>query len=89
MALGATNSDVLKLVVTDGMKPILLGVVIGLAASLALSRLIASLIFGVRPTDPITFSAVSLILIAVGILANLLPAYRATRVEPVRTLRDE
>jgi putative ABC transport system permease protein len=89
MALGATNSDVLKLVVTDGMKPILLGIVIGLVASLALSRLIASLIFGVRPTDPITFSAVSLILIAVGILANLLPAYRATRVEPVRTLRDE
>ena len=89
MALGATNSDVLKLVVTDGMKPILLGIVIGLAASLALSRLIASLIFGVRPTDPLTFAAVAFLLAAVGILANLLPAYRATRVEPVRTLRDE
>ena len=89
MALGATNSDVLKLVVTDGMKPILLGIVIGLVASLALSRLIASLIFGVRPTDPLTFAAVALLLAAVGILANLLPAYRATRVEPNRTLRDE
>ena len=89
MALGATNSDVLKLVVTDGMKPILLGIVIGLVASLALSRLIVSLIFGVRPTDPLTFAAVALLLAAVGILANLVPAYRATRVEPVHTLRDE
>jgi putative ABC transport system permease protein len=89
IALGATNSDVLKLVVTDGMKPILLGVVIGLAAALALSRLVASLIFGVRPTDPLTFAAVSLLLIAVGILANTVPAYRATRIEPLRTLRDE
>jgi predicted permease len=89
IALGATNSDVLKLVVTDGMKPILVGVVIGLAAALALSRLVASLIFGVRPTDPLTFAAVSLLLIAVGILANTVPAYRATRIEPLRTLRDE
>jgi putative ABC transport system permease protein len=89
MALGATDSDVLKLVVTDGMKPILLGVVIGLAAALALSRLIASLIFGVHPTDPLTFGAVAFILVAVGILANIVPAYRATRIEPVRTLRDE
>jgi predicted permease len=89
MALGATDSDVLKLIVTDGMKPILLGVVIGLAAALALSRLIASLIFGVRPTDPLTFGAVAFILVAVGILANIVPAYRATRIEPVRTLRDE
>jgi putative ABC transport system permease protein len=89
MALGATNSDVLKLVVTDGMKPILLGVVIGLAAALALSRLIASLIFGVQPTDPFTFATVALLLVAVGILANIVPAYRASRIEPVRTRRDE
>ena len=89
MALGATDSDVLKLVVADGMKPILLGVVIGLAAALALSRLITSLIFGVRPTDPLTFGAVAFILVAVGILANIVPAYTATRIEPVRTLRDE
>ena len=89
MALGATGSDVLKLIVADGMKPILLGVVIGLAAALALSRLIASLIFGVRPTDPLTFAVVAILLVAVGILANIVPAYRATRIEPVRTLRDE
>ena len=89
MALGATNSDVLKLVLTDGMKPILLGVVIGFAAALALGRVVSSLIYGVRATDPLTFGAVALLLVAVGILATALPAYRATRVEPVRTLREE
>jgi len=89
MALGASNSDVLRMVVSDGMKPILLGVGVGLAAALALSRLVASLVFGVRPTDPLTFAVVVLILISVGVLANILPAYRATRIEPVRTLREE
>jgi putative ABC transport system permease protein len=89
MALGASHSDVLKMVVSDGMKPILAGVAVGLAASLALSRLVASLVFGVHPTDPLTFAVVVLILIAVGMLANILPAYRATRIEPVRTLREE
>jgi putative ABC transport system permease protein len=89
MALGASHSDVLKMVVTDGMKPILAGVGIGLVAALALSRLVASLIFGVHPTDPLTFAAVVLILVGVGIGANILPAYRATRIEPVRILREE
>jgi len=89
MALGASHSDVLKMVVADGMKPILMGIGVGLAAALALSRLIASLIFGVQPTDPLTFTAVTLVLISVGILANILPAYLATRIEPVRTLREE
>jgi putative ABC transport system permease protein len=89
MALGASRSDVLKLVVRDGMKPILLGVVIGLSAAFALSRLVASLVFGVRPTDPLTFATVALLLVSVGILANIVPAYRATRIEPVSTLREE
>jgi predicted permease len=89
MALGASNSDVLRLVVTDGMKPILVGVGVGLAAAFALSRLVASLVFGVRPTDPLTFGFVVLILVGVGVLANILPAYRATLIEPVRTLREE
>jgi predicted permease len=89
MALGASHSDVLKMVVSDGMKPILIGVVMGLAAAFALSRLVASLVFGVHPTDPLTFSAVALILITVGVLANIVPAYRATRIEPVRTLRED
>jgi ABC-type antimicrobial peptide transport system permease subunit len=89
MALGASRSDVLNMVVRDGMKPILLGVGIGLAAAFALSRVVASLIFGIRATDPLTFSAVALLLVAVGLLATILPAYRATRVEPVRILREE
>jgi putative ABC transport system permease protein len=89
MALGASHSDVLRLVVTDGMKPILLGVGLGLAAALALSRVVASLIFGVRATDPLTFAAVALLLVAVGLLATVIPAYRATRVEPVSILREE
>ena len=89
MALGASRSDVLKLVVRNGMKPIVLGVVIGLSAAFALSRLVASLVFGVRPTDPLTFATVALLLVSVGILANILPAYRATRIEPVSTLREE
>src|ERR1700733_5933689 len=89
MALGASRSDVLRLVVGDGMKPILMGVALGLTAAVALSRFVASLVFGVPPTDPLTFTAVALLLVVVGIVANTLPAYRATRVEPVRTLREE
>ena len=89
MALGATDADVLKLMVSDGMKPILVGVAVGLSAALGLSRLVASLIFGVRPTDPLTFAVVAVTLIGVGVLANILPACRATRVEPVRILREE
>ena len=89
MALGASQSNILRLVVGDGMKPILIGVAIGLAAAVALSRFVASLVFGVPPTDPLTFTVVALLLVVVGIVANTLPAYRATRVEPVRTLREE
>jgi predicted permease len=89
MALGATPTDVLHMVVADGMKPILLGVAIGLAAAFALSRVVTSLIYGVRSTDPLTFAGVALLLVAVGLFATILPAYRATCVEPVRTLREE
>jgi putative ABC transport system permease protein len=89
MALGASQSDILRLVVGDGMKPILIGVAIGLTAAVALSRLVASLVYGVPPTDPLTFAVVALMLVVVGIAANTLPAYRATRVEPVQTLREE
>jgi len=89
IALGATHNDVVRMVVADGMKPILLGVVIGLAAAFALSRVVSSLIFGVRATDPLTFAAVALLLLAVGILATVFPAYRAARVEPIRILREE
>jgi hypothetical protein len=89
MALGASNSDVLGMVVADGMKPILLGVAIGFAAALALGRVVSSLLYGVRATDPLTFAMVALLLVTVGLLATVVPAYRATRVEPIRTLREE
>ncbi|HEV2193971.1 MAG TPA: ABC transporter permease [Candidatus Acidoferrum sp.] len=89
MALGASNQDVIRMILADGLKPILFGVVLGLAAALALSRVVSSLIYGVRATDPLTFAAVSVLLLLVGIFATILPAYRATRIEPVRILREE
>ncbi len=89
MALGASHSDVLGMVVVDGMKPILLGVAIGFAAALALGRVVSSLLYGVHATDPLTLALVALLLVTVGLLATVVPAYRATRVEPIRTLREE
>jgi ABC-type antimicrobial peptide transport system permease subunit len=89
MALGAQVRDVLRLIVIEGMRPTLIGVAIGLAGALALGRVLANLIYGVKPTDPLTFGAVSVLLAAVGLFASVIPAYRATRVEPMRTLRDE
>jgi predicted permease len=89
MALGADHSAILRMVLTDGMKPILLGVAIGLGAALTLGHVVSSLIYGVRATDPLTLASVATLLVGVGIIATLLPAFRATRVEPVRTLREE
>ncbi len=71
------------------MKPILIGVALGVIAAIALSRLVASLLFGVPPTDPLTFAVVATLLVIVGIAANTFPAYRATKVEPTQTLREE
>ncbi len=89
MALGAQTADVLRLVIGDGLKPTLVGVAIGWVGSLALSRVIANLVFGVKTTDPATFAAVSGLLAAVAVVACIVPAYRATKVEPVRALQDE
>jgi len=89
MALGAQIRDVLRLIVIEGMRPTLIGVAIGLAGALALGRVLANLIYGVKPTDPITFGAVSVLLASVALFASLIPAYRATKVEPMKTLRDE
>jgi putative ABC transport system permease protein len=89
MALGATPANVLRMVLSDGMKPILLGVAIGLAAAAALGRVVSSLIYGVTATDPLTFAGVAFLLVLVGLFATALPALRATRVKPVRTLREE
>jgi len=89
LALGARLSDVLRMVVTEGMKPTLLGVAIGVAASLAMGRLVASLIFQVKPTDPMTFVAVGALLALIALLACVIPAYRASKVDPVIALRNE
>lgn len=89
MALGAQIRDVLQLIVIEGMKPTFTGVVIGLAGALVLGRLLTSLIYGVKVIDAITFGGVSLLLASVAFFASLIPAYRATRVEPMKTLRDE
>ena len=89
MALGAQIRDVLRLVVFEGMKPAVAGMLIGLTGALLLGRVLAKLVFGVKTTDPVTFAAVSILLMAVALLATVVPAYRATRVDPMRTLRDE
>ncbi len=89
MALGAERSNVFNMVLGQAGKMVLFGLGIGLAASLALTRLMASMLFGVRPSDPFTLAVVSLLLAAVSLLACYLPARRATRVDPVIALRYE
>jgi predicted permease len=89
MALGARLADVLRMVMIEGMKPTSVGLALGIAGSLALGRVLSTLIFGVKPTDLITFAGVSGLLLTVGLFACLLPAYRATQIQPMKTLRDE
>jgi putative ABC transport system permease protein len=89
MALGATRTDIMKLVVGNGMMLTLAGIVIGVVASVALTRVMANLLFGITATDLTTFVAVSAVLAAVAFIANYIPARRATRVNPVIALRYE
>ncbi|MGH9958787.1 MAG: FtsX-like permease family protein, partial [Pyrinomonadaceae bacterium] len=89
MALGARTSDVLKLIIKGGIALALLGVGIGLVTALALTRLMASVLFGVTPTDKLTFGIVSLGLVAVATCACYFPARRATKVDPLVALRYE
>jgi predicted permease len=89
VALGAETKDILRLVVTEGMKPALLGLALGVAGALALGRAVASFIFGIATYDPLTFAAVAALLATVALLASIIPAYRAARIEPTRALREE
>jgi putative ABC transport system permease protein len=89
IALGAQIGDVLRMVLYDGMRPTLIGVGIGLAGALALGRVVSNLIYGVSATDPATFLAGAGLLLAVALFASVIPAIRATKVEPMMALRDE
>jgi ABC-type antimicrobial peptide transport system permease subunit len=89
MALGARPGDVLRLVVGQGIALTIVGLAIGVVLALLLTRVLASLLFGVSRVDPLTFGAVSLVLLAVAALASWLPARRAARVDPVTALRAE
>ena len=89
MALGAQRSDVFKLIVGKGMRLVIIGMAIGLVASLALTRVMGSLLFEVTPTDALTFVIVSVVLLTVALLACYIPARRATNVDPLISLRSE
>ena len=89
MALGAQRSDLMKLILKQGLQLILIGVVVGLAGGVAVMRILASQLYSISATDPLTFVGVAAILAVVGILACIVPAVRAMRVSPNNALRYE
>ena len=89
MALGAKQNDVLRLVLAEGFRLTIVGVTLGLAGSFAATRVLRSLLFEVKPTDPTIFIAFSLLLAGVALVASYIPARRATKVDPLVALRYE
>ena len=89
VALGAATRDVLRLILGEGLRTVLVGAALGLAGALVLTRTVSSLLFGVTATDPIAFGSVTLLLLAAALLACYLPARRAAKVDPVVALRSE
>jgi predicted permease len=89
MALGADGRGVVRMVMADALRPTLVGIVLGLAAALTIRRVVESLLFGVSPADPLTFAAVSALLVGVALASSAVPAYWATRIDPNAALRDE
>jgi ABC-type antimicrobial peptide transport system permease subunit len=89
MALGADRAAILRLIAWEGVRLILFGSLLGLAASLAVSQIFKNLLFGVRPHDPATLASVALLLAAVALAATLIPARAATRIDPLVALRFE
>jgi putative ABC transport system permease protein len=89
MALGARGRDVLKVIVGQGAALSMLGLLLGVVGALGLTRLLSGLLYGVRPTDPLTFAGVTVLLGLVALLASYLPARRAAKIDPVIALRHE
>jgi ABC-type antimicrobial peptide transport system permease subunit len=89
MALGAQARDVMRMIMGNGLKLALAGVGLGVGAAFALTRLMASLLYGVTASDPVTFIATSLLLTAIALLACYIPGRRATRVDPITALRHD
>ena len=89
MALGAQPGSVHKLILRQGLRPVLAGLAAGLLASLVAMRALASLLYGITATDPPTFLAVACVLLAISALASAIPARRAARVDPMAALRHE
>jgi putative ABC transport system permease protein len=89
LTLGAQRGDVLRLVLGQAMIRVAIGSAIGLGGALALTRLMSNLLYGVQPTDPITFGVVSLVLIGAALVASYIPARRASRIDPMVALRQE
>ena len=89
MALGASAPGVVAMVLGQGARLGLVGIGLGLVGGLALARAMASLLYGVSPTDPSTYAAVAGLMLAIALVASVLPAWRASRVDPIRTLKAD